>query len=490
MNQKPQQTVEEDLPVKRRGRPRKSDATMKGSVRHDAEAEQDLQTKRARRSKRDRGLIDNHPYQVSGANMQGRQQEEVALSDAPANKKQRFSREQVTQDKITSQKHANTGPSRTQQTLERQTVERPLVSRRGRPRRSDEKAMESTVESTPISRRENTSGAVVEESLTNGQRTLEVRRRGRPPLSGMAEKARSSLSQKEASQTNDLDNAPPVIGVSAEASAVKSQGRGRGGPRASDAPVNKKQLDREVSAEAHPSQRLRQSAVELGGQSSILSQSVGKYGYIEPRNRQVPRSTISAKWLPLDEPSITTCLNMVSDASRPVLLRLRDREKRYEDGHKVLQILANRLRSKLRKGMPFPPPTFKPAGGRAEGLSHADELDFESIIDSIEALERTLNPVLDSIKLLEKEKSKEETALKEDYRQLTALEANARSEARVWTERGRKAHPFVPEKGQPQFERSNRVRLARPRPEAPPMGVFHVSTSTTLIMPTSTDKRL
>jgi hypothetical protein len=130
--------------------------------------------------------------------------------------------------------------------------------------------------------------------------------------------------------------------------------------------------------------------------------------------------------------------------------------------------------------MPFPPPTFKPASRRAEGLGHADELNFESTVDSIEALERTLDPILDSIKLLEKEKTKEEAALKEDYKTLTTLEANARSEARVWKDRGRKAHPFAPGKGEIQVEESSRLRLARPRPEAPPNGVFHVSTSTTV----------
>jgi hypothetical protein len=304
--------------------------------------------------------------------------------------------------------------------------------------------------------------------------------------------------------------------LSAEKSAVTYGGRGRGRPSTSDVSAAEDEPALQAKARPPPGQRratavvvgrskvpvsshdagsqnnsqqsiAAQSTVELDDELSSSHRTVSKYGHIEPRSRQVPRSTISAKWLPLDETSINTILTIVSDTTRPVLLRLRDREQRYREGHKILQIFANRLRSKLRKGMPFPPPTTKPAGRRAEGLSHADELDFESTVDSIEALERTLNPILDSIKLLEKEKTKEEAALKEDYKHLTALEANARSETRVWKDRGRKAHPFVPEKDKLQVEASNQVKLASPRPEAPPNGVFHVSPGTTAITLSHTD---
>jgi hypothetical protein len=125
--------------------------------------------------------------------------------------------------------------------------------------------------------------------------------------------------------------------------------------------------------------------------------------------------------------------------------------------------------------MPFPPPTTKPAGRKSEGVGHADELNFESTVDSIEALERTLNPLLDSIKLLEKEKAKEEAALKEDYKNLTALEANARAEARGWKERGRRAHALVPGKDEAEADEATRLKLARPRNDTVSDGVFHVS---------------
>lgn len=176
---------------------------------------------------------------------------------------------------------------------------------------------------------------------------------------------------------------------------------------------------------------------------------VPKYQHIEQRTRHIPKSTISAKWQPLDDSSVKAITTLISDTSRPVLLRLRDTELRRQQGQNILRIFSNRLRSKLHKGMPFPPPTSKGAGVKSNkadlASGHVEELNFETTVDSIESMETMLDPLLHSVALLEKEKAKEEAALEREYETLRTLEANAKSEARGWKERMKKAHALAPE---------------------------------------------
>lgn len=61
-------------------------------------------------------------------------------------------------------------------------------------------------------------------------------------------------------------------------------------------------------------------------------------------------------------------------------------------------------------------------------------------MNSVEALENTLNPLLHSVSLLEREIKKEEDALSRDYDSLHELEANARSEAKGWREKAKREH--------------------------------------------------
>lgn len=61
-------------------------------------------------------------------------------------------------------------------------------------------------------------------------------------------------------------------------------------------------------------------------------------------------------------------------------------------------------------------------------------------MNSVEALENTLNPLLHSVSLLEREIKKEEDALARDYDSLHKLEANARSEAKGWRDKAKREH--------------------------------------------------
>lgn len=228
--------------------------------------------------------------------------------------------------------------------------------------------------------------------------------------------------------------------------------------------------------------------MSVGGLDHELERSlpqVPKYRHIEPRTRQIPQSIISAKWSPLDDASIDAIAAILSDTTRPVLLRLRDKELRHQQDHNILRIFAGRLRSKLRKGMPFPPPTAKAVGSRGEQTAdavggHVNELNFESTVDSIESLETMLDPLLHSVALLEKEKAKEEAALEKEYETLRTLESNAKAEARGWRERMKKAHPLAPEPlkqdGRPEVEGANEDGLALSKHESLPLsGLFDVS---------------
>lgn len=176
---------------------------------------------------------------------------------------------------------------------------------------------------------------------------------------------------------------------------------------------------------------------------------VSKYRHLAPKTRQIPRSTIALKWSPLDDASIAAVDDIISDAYRPVLLRLRDRDHRREQAETILHAFARRLHSKLKKGLPFPPPSTKGTNSSAvagTGTSHEADLDFDRVMGSIQALEATLDPLLHSVALLAKEKEKEEAALAADYKLLRRLKGNLKDENRKWIEHGKREHALVPDR--------------------------------------------
>lgn len=61
-------------------------------------------------------------------------------------------------------------------------------------------------------------------------------------------------------------------------------------------------------------------------------------------------------------------------------------------------------------------------------------------MNAVQGLENTLNPLLHSVSLLEREVKKEEDALARDYDNLHKLEANARSEMKGWREKAKREH--------------------------------------------------
>lgn len=85
--------------------------------------------------------------------------------------------------------------------------------------------------------------------------------------------------------------------------------------------------------------------------------------------------------------------------------------------------------------------------GRAPLQSDAGrevELNFESVLDGKLNLERQLEPALDGLEVLRREKEAMEEELEQDYETLRNLEADARDQARDKRRLLKKAHVFTP----------------------------------------------
>lgn len=98
-------------------------------------------------------------------------------------------------------------------------------------------------------------------------------------------------------------------------------------------------------------------------------------------------------------------------------------------------------------------------------------------MNAVQGLENSLNPLLHSVNLLEREIRKEEDALSRDYDSLHKLEANARSETKGWREKAKREHVLasgIRRKGDGGDNEDDGDRLelvARPE-DAAPGGLF------------------
>ncbi|KAK3989571.1 CENP-Q, a CENPA-CAD centromere complex subunit-domain-containing protein [Cladorrhinum sp. PSN332] len=264
------------------------------------------------------------------------------------------------------------------------TPEEPPARRRARGRRS---ADEST---SPATRTRKTTETSPEEPQTENQ----------PKKS---KRGRTSLAEVSVSKAQNKSAPPPEVDTTTTAQTKKKRGTG-----------NSSQQPQPEPPKEPPT-----------------------YTTLTTLTRSIPRSTISSKWTPLPQPSISQIQSLVSDSARPVLLRLRE-TPRQDQASTILRTFSTRLNTKLVKGMPFPP---------AQSLD--EQLDFEKTLDTIQALEKQLDPLLHSVALLKAEKEKEEAKLEADYKALKELEGNARAQRGGWRERMRKnrKHGLVPERG-------------------------------------------
>ncbi|KAK3344154.1 CENP-Q, a CENPA-CAD centromere complex subunit-domain-containing protein [Lasiosphaeria hispida] len=441
-----------------------------------------------RRSKRDRRSADDNPWWNSNLNKTSPSaaQPEKKAAEQPVKKPQIPSKEKPdkpvaksapqkpskeipnkTTAKPPPQKAARTDPppEPTNRPPRGENAAEPAVRRSARDRRSaDDNPWWSSHpgESSPKDAQpEQTSGGPKE------------KKRGRPSLGEVSvSQAQNSVTQERAAKPGKRGLGRPSLNAKPDGPSPKPNRqpsrRTSDKPAASEKP--RKSGPRSSGGPA-PENRRRSNMSEPSGPADPAPAPAPKYRHLASRTRQIPRATISAKWTTLDDASAAAVDAIVTDAARPVLFRLRDRDARHQQAQKILRLFASRLQSKLRRGMPFPPPTAGVAKQGAVGPSHELELDFERTVDAIQGLEKTLDPLLHSVALLEAEQEREEAALEREYKLLKTLEANARAEARGWRERGKRDHVLAPERRVVEEGREEEV-LGTVRTEGPGAGVF------------------
>ncbi|KAK4454935.1 CENP-Q, a CENPA-CAD centromere complex subunit-domain-containing protein [Podospora aff. communis PSN243] len=397
-----------------------------------AEAGEPAETS-TRRSTRDRRSADDNPWwsqkSGKGSTPAEQPQKEAQTANQPAKRSQKSPNDKA--DKPTKKTAAaksparkpdpekaqsKVGPSKPAKPAAKSSAEGSGTRRSGRDRRSaDDKPWWS-------SQAEGASREAQPDKPASGP--TKKSKPGPKPKPG-----RPSLGEVAVSQVQNKVRKPPGDKEARRLSGTKSQEQ-----KPDDAP--------------EPKRRRRQSDKDDPAASEAPAASVSKHRHLASRTRQIPRSTIAAKWTALDDGAIAAIDSIVTDASRPVLFRLRDRDQRHQQAQTILRTFAKRLHTKLVKGMPFPPPSTGTATGRGAAAAAASgyeaELDFERTVDAIQSLEKTLDPLLHSVALLTAEKEREEAALEREYRLLKTLETNARAEARGWRERGKRDHALAP----------------------------------------------
>lgn len=184
------------------------------------------------------------------------------------------------------------------------------------------------------------------------------------------------------------------------------------------------------------------------------------YAHVAPFVRRIRQSTIRTKWSPLGRGSIKALTSILQLAQRPTLQRLAQSASRRKPTEDALQLITKRILDKISgvagrnvAGLPFPPASLptrtkrgRPRGGRAEQDGGREtELNFESVLDAKQTLERQLDPVLHAVDLLGEEARRLEEELEGDYETLRLLEADARTRARDNRSLLKRAHELAPE---------------------------------------------
>lgn len=284
------------------------------------------------------------------------------------------------------------------------------------------------------------------------------KRRLRPPSNAHENtqenppQSRKTLERKNKTKTQDsvaggTEVGPAVRRGRPKASAPSAQELDTGGPSESGTPLREEGSNivkrRRQKKEALPKPHRNESSTEDEASGGSEEEPDLPFRYLKEEIQNVPRSKITSKWNRLDAPSINMVSSFLADAQRPVLFRLQNTNRRREHASAAMDDVSRRLRAKLVRGFPFPAPIMG-APSRAHSRGYEDEFDFERTVDTMQNLENTLNPLLHSISLLEKEIKKQEDALAKDYNSLHKLENNARSKAREWREKAKREHALAP----------------------------------------------
>lgn len=175
------------------------------------------------------------------------------------------------------------------------------------------------------------------------------------------------------------------------------------------------------------------------------------YPHVAPHIRRVRQSTIQNKWSSLGGGSIKALTSILQLAHRPILQRLSNSQQRRKATSDALRLVTDRITRKITR-LPFPPASLptrtkpgRPRGGRAEQDGGREtELNFESVLDAKQTLERQLDPVLHAVELLNGEVERMEAEVERDWETLRSLEAQARAQARENKGLLKNAHALTP----------------------------------------------
>ena len=288
----------------------------------------------------------------------------------------------------------------------------------------------------------------LKEAEETQQQQSKPRKRGRPSLKDLSPAAAQNRTGRP-SQADKEDAAPEP--------AKKKRGRPSGSrnsltakPAAAESEARRRRSD-----QSQQSLAAEEVEAEEADEADDLPSPPKPYPHIAPAIHRVKQSTIDAKWSPLAEPSLAAASSILRLAHVPILQRLSSTEKRRTHSAAALALTTKRVLRKILRGLPFPPASIPAtARGAASGGGDADgreaELDFESVLDARAALERQLDPALDAVEVLGRERRRVEVELDKDYAALRNLESGARAQVREQKAMLKKAHVLAPKKSRPQ----------------------------------------
>ncbi|KAI1780861.1 CENP-Q, a CENPA-CAD centromere complex subunit-domain-containing protein [Hypoxylon cercidicola] len=291
--------------------------------------------------------------------------------------------------------------------------------KKGRPSLGEQHVGETEQESVPQPKRKRGRPSLNDHPAGDTEINIEPpnqpKKRGRPSLSGENAALSSKEKEKKSRDQPSHDQEAPEEGDRST----------RGRPRLSDKGQSEQRKHR------------RSSDTQNRSSSPDSDASPPRYRHLTTRTRRVPRNVIETKWTPLEASALSSVAAVLQSASRPVLLRLNNAQ-RHAQAQAALAAVSKRLRSKMARGLPFPPAT---TAARRE-----EEFDFERTVSGVQALESQLDPLLHGVELLRREKERAEKELEREYKVLGRLSSNARAEARERREQMRKMHVLVQER--------------------------------------------
>lgn len=275
------------------------------------------------------------------------------------------------------------------------------------------------------------------------------------------EGGRIGASAKPSTQRTNVKGVPKAAEKSkrAPSGSSPSQQQGKSTHKSASRVANTEPSNR-ASLSTNPSKMVRDNRRKSNSRSPIhTALKSNKEAEINPEDyqhlaavtRRVSRATIEHKWDGLPSACVDQISQLLQDAQKPVIARLRD-EWQQSQASTALQWISRRLVGKISKGLPFPPSIRS----RQE-----DDFDFENILDHNRSLESQLTPTLNANKLLEAELAKEKALLDVESQYLEELEANARKESSKRKQDALKLHSLLQHDTRAAGERDNEIAFVQ-----------------------------